>query len=87
MNLEGKNIFFTDETKVDTAPNISNESIRVSSRIKNKIKKGDKEGYNKINRETKKYEASTIVVWESSYYGLSDFILLNATIRDFTYAD
>ena len=41
MNLEGKNIFFTDETKVDTASNISNESIRVSSRIKNKIKKGD----------------------------------------------
>ena len=47
MNLEGKNIFFTDETRVDTAPNTSNESIRVSSRIKNKIKK---EGYNKINR-------------------------------------
>ena len=38
MNLEGKNIFFTDETKIDTAPNTSNESIRVSSRIKNKIK-------------------------------------------------
>ena len=38
MKLEGKNIFFTDETKIDTAPNTSNESIRVSSRIKNKIK-------------------------------------------------
>ena len=39
MKLEGKNIFFTDETKIDMAPNISNESIRVSSRIKNKSKK------------------------------------------------
>ena len=53
MNLEGKNIFFTDETKIDTAPNTSNESKRASPRIKNMIKKGDKEGYNKINRETK----------------------------------
>ena len=72
MNLEGKNMFFTDETKVDTAPNISNESIRVSSRIKNKIKKGDKEGYNKINRETKKYEPSIILAGGVSFYGLSD---------------
>ena len=48
-----KNIFFKDETKVDTTPNTSNNSIRVSLIIKNKIKKGDKEGYNKINRETK----------------------------------
>ena len=32
--LEGKNIFFTDETKMDTAPNTSGESIRVFSKIK-----------------------------------------------------
>ena len=86
MNLEGKNIFFTDETKVDTAPNISNESIRVSSRIKNKIKKGDKEGYNKINRETKKYEPSIILAGGVSFYGLSDLILLKGTMTEFSYA-
>ena len=32
--LEGKNIFFTDETKMDTAQNTSGESIRVSTKIK-----------------------------------------------------
>ena len=51
--LDGKNIFFTDETRVDTAPNTRGESIRVSSKIKNKLKKGDEDGYKKINRDTK----------------------------------
>ena len=86
MNLEGKNIFFTDETKTDTAPNTSNESIRVSSRIKNKIKKGDKEEYNKINRETKKYEPSIILAGGVSFYGLSDLILLKGTMTEFSYS-
>ena len=86
MKLEGKNIFFTDETKIDTAPNTSNESIRVSSRIKNKIRKGDKEGYNKINRETKKYEPSIILAGGVSFYGLSDLILLKGTMTEFSYA-
>ena len=40
--------FFMDKKKID------NESIRVWSKIKDKI--GGKEGFNKINRETKKYE-------------------------------
>ena len=50
MGLEGKNIFFTDETRMDTAPNTKGESIRLSSKIKNKIKQGDEEGYKKIKR-------------------------------------
>ena len=86
MNLEGKNIFFTDETKIDTAPNTSNETIRVSSRIKNKIKNGDKEGYNKINRETKKYESSIILAGGVSFYELSDLILLKETMTEFSYS-
>ena len=86
MNLEGKNIFFTDETRMDTAPNTKGESIRLSSRIKNKIKQGDEEGYKKINRETKKFEASIIVAGGVSFYGLSDLILLNGTMTDFSYA-
>ena len=61
MGIEGKNIFFTDETRMDTAPNTKAESIRVSSITRNKIKNGEEEGYKKINRETKKYEASIIV--------------------------
>ena len=34
IKLEGKNIFFTDETKIDNALNISGESIRISAKIK-----------------------------------------------------
>ena len=38
--LEGSNIFFTDETRIDTAQNTSNESIRISSKVKkNKIRR------------------------------------------------
>ena len=32
--LDGINIFFTDETKIDTAQNTNNESIRISSKVK-----------------------------------------------------
>ena len=86
MGIEGKNIFFTDETRMDTAPNTKGESIRVSSITRNKIKNGEEEGYKKINRETKKYEASIIVAGGASFYGLSDLILLDGTMRDFSYA-
>ena len=84
--LAGKNIFFTDETKIDTAPNTSNELIRISSKIKNKIKFGDQEGYKMINRETKKFEPSIIVAGGVSFYGLSDLILLKGTMQEFSYA-
>ena len=85
MEIKGKNIFFTDETRMDTAPNTKGESIRLSSKTKNKIKNGEEEGYKKINRETKKYEASIIVAGGVSFYGLSDLILLEGTMRDFSY--
>ena len=75
-----------DETRIDTTPNTKGELIRVSNKIKNKIKRGEEEGYEKINRETKKYEASIIVAGGVSFYGLSDLILLNGTMKDFLYA-
>ena len=68
MNLEGKNIFFTDETKINTMPNTKGESIRLSSKTKNQIKKGDEEGYKKINREKKK-ESSINIDGGVKYYG------------------
>ena len=44
MEIDGKklddiNILFTDETKIDTAPNTNNESIRISPKAKNKLKR------------------------------------------------
>ena len=71
---------------MDTAPNTKGESIRLSAKIKNQIKKGDEEGYKKINRQTKKHEASIIIAGGVSFYGLSDLILLNGTMTDFSYA-
>ena len=84
--LEGKNIFFTDETKMGSAPNTSGESIRISSKIKRKLQKGDEEGFKKINRETKKFEPSIIVAGGVSFYGLNDLILLKGTMQEFSYA-
>ena len=49
------------------APNTSNESIRISSKVKNKIKLRDEEGYKMINRETKKYEPSIIFAGGVTY--------------------
>ena len=39
-----------------------------------------------INRETKKYEPSFIVVGGVSFYRLSDLILLKGTMKEFAYA-
>ena len=84
--LDGINIFITDETKIDTAPNTSNETIRISSKVINKLKLGDEEGYKLINRETKEFEPSIIVAGGVSYYGLSDLILLKGTMQEFSYS-
>ena len=84
--LEFKIIFFMDETRIDISPNTSNESIRISFKVKNKIILGDEEGYKMINRETKQYEPSIIVAGGVSYYRLSDLILLKGTMKEFSYA-
>ena len=54
---------------MDISPNTKGESIRFSSKIKNQIK-GEEEGFKKINKETKKYEAS-IIIEGSIFYSLS----------------
>ena len=53
MSLEGKNIFFTYETKVDTTPYTKGESIRISKNIKNKIKKEMKKVIRKLTEKQK----------------------------------
>ena len=47
---------------MDTAPNTKGETIRISSQIKNKIKMGDEEGYQKINRETKNMKGQYLLL-------------------------
>ena len=86
MGIEGKNIFFTDETKIDTSPYTRGESIRLSPRIYKQIKKGDEKALRLVNRPTKKFQISIMLVGGISYYGLSDLILLNGSMNNFSYA-
>ena len=51
-----------------------------------KIRKGGKESFNKINKETKKYEPFVILEWGISFYWFRDLILLKGTMTEFLYA-
>ena len=51
--INGKNIFFTDETQIKTGSYI-NDSIRLSQENQKKLKEGKIEAYNLINRPEKK---------------------------------
>ena len=68
--LEGSNIFFTDETQLIPLQIPVMNQIRISSKVKRKIKLGDEDGYKIINREAKKYEPSIIVTGGVSFMDL-----------------
>ena len=80
--IEGKNIFCIDETKMDIALNTKGESIRISPQIKNKLKKGDEEGYKK-NMKNMKHQQLLLVEYPIMVWVIWFLILLNGTIRDF----
>ena len=86
MGIGKKNILFTDETKIDTAPSTRTEKIRLSSRNEKKLKKGDPKPYKLMNRPKKKFEKSIMVAGGISYYGLTDLILLDGTMNEFSYS-
>ena len=48
--LNGDQIMFTDETKIDLSPFLK-DSIRLTKSTQNKLKEGDLDIYNLINRE------------------------------------
>ena len=81
--LEGKNSFSWMKPELTLHRLQKGEYICASNKILNKIKRVEEEGYERINRETKKYKVSIIVDWGVSFYGLYDFILLNGTMKDF----
>jgi len=84
MGLEGKNIFFTDETKIDTVP-LSGDKRRLTEAMKEKIREGDSKASDLTIKMKKKFENSIKVAGGISFYGLSDLILLKGTMNDFTY--
>lgn len=68
MGLDRKIIFIIDEARMDIASYTKRESIRISAKIKNKIKKRDE----------------VIIAIGVSYDCLIDLILLQYTMRDFS---
>ncbi len=83
--IKSKDLFFTDETKIDCSPFI-NEKIRLSKENTEKLKKGDPEAYKLINKQSDKFPKRIILAGGISFYGLSDLILLEGTMNEFSYA-
>ena len=86
MGIGKKNILFTDETKIDTGPYTTTEKIRITKGKEKKIRKGDIKACKSIERPQKKFEKSIMVAGGISYYGLTDLILLNGTMNEFSYS-
>ena len=81
--IEGKDIFFTDETKIDCSPYV-NEKIWLSKENNEKYKKGDPATLQMANKEVNKFPKSIMVAGGISYYGLSDLLVLEGTMNEFS---
>ena len=77
-------IMFTDESKV-TLSSYTNDWIRLEPEMKKKLKNGEKEPYELINRQIKKFELSVMISGGISFYGLSRLIFLEGTMNNFAY--
>ena len=83
--IDGKNIFFTDETQIKTGAFIK-DSIRLSRDNQQKLKEGNPEAFKLINRPEKKFENAIMVAGGICSYGLSQLILVETTVNEFAYA-
>ena len=54
MEIEVKDLFFTDESQMDCSPFV-NEHIRLSPENQEKMKNGDIEALNLVNKQTDKF--------------------------------
>lgn len=77
-------IMFTDETKINLGC-YTNDSIRLSKETKEKLKKGNADVYELINRPQKKFEKSLMFAGGICFYGLSKLIVLDGTLNNFSY--
>ena len=82
--LSIKDIMFTDETKIELG-NYTNDSIRLSPKTREKLRKGEKEAYELINRPERKFEKSLMVAGGITYNGLTKLIILDGTLNEFSY--
>ena len=81
----GNQILFTDETQIDMG-SYTKDSIRLSKANKEKLAKGEKEVFNLINREEKKFEPSIMIAGGICSGGLTDIIIQEGTLNEFAYA-
>ena len=63
-----------------------NDSIRLSKKNQDKLKEGNAEAYELINRPQKKFEKSISIGGAICFYGLSNLLLLEGTENEFAYA-
>ena len=82
INFDG--IMFTDECKVSLS-SYTNNWIRLEPDMKKKLKQGEKEAYELINRPIKKFENSIMIAGGISYHGLSKLIFIDGTMNNFAY--
>ena len=83
--IKGEDIFFTDETGIDLNP-FSYDYIRLYPEELKKLREGDPELCELVNRQVKKFEKGIMVAGGISYYGLSDLMLMKGTMNDFQYS-
>ena len=77
-------IMFTDECIIDLSA-YTNDSIRLDPLAKERLKNGEREMYELVNRPIRKFEKSLMIAGGISYYGLSRLIFLEGTMNDFAY--
>ena len=75
---------FTDECKFDLG-SLNKRWIRLDSESQKKLKDGDLNVYDLINRPTKKFEPGIMIAGGISYYGLSNIIFIEGTMNNFAY--
>ena len=83
-NINYDNVMFTDECKISLSPN-THDWIRLEPSMQEKLRKGEKEAYDLINRPIKKFEDSIMISEGISYHGLSKLIILDGTMNNFAY--
>ena len=82
--IKGEDIFFTDETGIDLNP-FSYDYIRLYPEELKKLREGDPELCELVNRQVKKFEKGIMVAGGISYYGLSNIIFIEGTMNNFAY--
>ena len=82
--IDYKSIMFTDECRFELGSYTRNW-MRLDSESKKKLKNGENEVYDLINRAAKKFEPSIMVAGGLSYFGISQIIFVEGTMNVFSY--